>query len=82
MVLLFVENYVQKHFCAEPVVQLKKLLFFSSSIFGFQADILFERLSFSAEWYQEEANLMRPFLFNFYPADGSVELVSVVQKIK
>lgn len=32
------------------------------------------RLSFTAEWYQEEAGIVRNFLINFYPADQALEV--------
>lgn len=32
------------------------------------------RLCFTAEWYQEEAGIVRPFLMNFYPFDQSLEV--------
>lgn len=47
-------------------------------VFLLQESILFERLSFSVEWYQEEAALMRQFLLNYYPHDKSVEMVRII----
>lgn len=35
-----------------------------------------ERLSFRAEWFQEEAGLTKKFILNFYPHDSGVEIVS------
>lgn len=46
-----------------------------------QETVLHARLSFSVEWYQEEATLMRQFLLNFFPYDKSVEMVKMKKKM-
>lgn len=36
----------------------------------------FERYSFKANWFQKEADMLRPFILNVYPKDNTVEIVS------
>lgn len=36
-----------------------------------------ERYAFKTEWFDKQAELIRHYLFTFYPKDNSVEMVSV-----
>lgn len=36
-----------------------------------------ERYAFKTEWLDKQAELIRHYLFTFYPKDNSVEMVSV-----
>ena len=35
-----------------------------------------ERYVFKTEWFDKQAELLRPYLFTFYPKDCSAEMVS------
>ena len=35
-----------------------------------------ERFVFRTEWFDKQAELLRPYLFTFYPKDCSAEMVS------
>lgn len=35
-----------------------------------------ERFVFEAEWFDTQASLIRKYLFTFYPADNTIEMVS------
>jgi hypothetical protein len=35
-----------------------------------------ERYVFETEWYDKQADLIRKYLFTFYPADRTIEMVS------
>ena len=35
-----------------------------------------ERYVFRTEWFDKQAELLRPYLFTFYPKDCSAEMVS------
>jgi hypothetical protein len=35
-----------------------------------------ERFVFKTEWFDKQAELLRPYLFTFYPKDCSAEMVS------
>jgi len=34
-----------------------------------------ERYVFETEWYDNQADLIRKYLFTFYPADNTIEMV-------
>jgi hypothetical protein len=36
-----------------------------------------ERFVFKTEWFDKQAELLRPYLFTFYPKDQSAEMVSL-----
>lgn len=36
-----------------------------------------ERYAFKTEWFDKQAELIRHYLFTFYPKDNSVEMVSI-----
>jgi hypothetical protein len=41
-----------------------------------------ERYVFETEWFDIQASLIRKYLFTFYPADNTIEMVSHYQNIK
>jgi hypothetical protein len=42
----------------------------------FQSDIDNSRYSFSVEWHDTEASIIRTFILFYYKVDGTIELVS------
>lgn len=40
------------------------------------SEIMSERLTFEAEWFDSNAGLTKKFYLYFYPADCAIELVS------
>jgi hypothetical protein len=41
-----------------------------------------ERYVFETEWFDIQASLIRKYLFTFYPADNTIEMVSHYQNKK
>jgi hypothetical protein len=37
-----------------------------------------ERYVFETEWFDVQASLIRKYLFTFYPADNTIEMVSSI----
>lgn len=37
-----------------------------------------ERYVFKTEWYDKQADLIREYLFTFYPKDNTAEMVSYI----
>jgi hypothetical protein len=41
-----------------------------------------ERYVFETEWFDSQASLIRKYLFTFYPADKSIEMVNIIFTVK
>ena len=41
-----------------------------------------ERYVFETDWWDVQASLIRKYLFTFYPADNTIEMVSITFKFK
>lgn len=48
----------------------------------FQNDIDKSRYSFSVEWHDTEASLIRTFILFYYKLDGTIELVSNLSNLQ
>lgn len=40
-----------------------------------------EKYTFEAEWFDTIASILRKFILYYYPADNTVEIVSIEEKI-
>ncbi len=41
-----------------------------------------ERYVFESDWWDVQASLIRKYLFTFYPADNTIEMVSIALKMR
>jgi hypothetical protein len=41
------------------------------------ASVSEERYVFETEWFDQQADLIRKYLFTFYPKDGTIDMVSL-----